>query len=194
MAPPVTAVPGAVWDGRFASAADATPPAGSTLGALGAARRRIARGEPPARRRAAQPARAVARMDAWSRCRTSPGPMPPPARGLPLAWLPARPACGQCRSVPPSRGCATMAAHPMLSAARRPHPPGRGGRADRADRTRLPRRGGTAGLVRMSNFGRNLALWVIIALLLVVLFNLFQPGATQHRRRRRSPIPTSSTR
>ena len=31
----------------------------------------------------------------------------------------------------------------------------------------------------MSNFGRNLALWVIIALLLVVLFNLFQPGSTQ---------------
>ena len=28
----------------------------------------------------------------------------------------------------------------------------------------------------MSNFGRNLALWVIIALLLVVLFSLFQPG------------------
>ncbi len=32
----------------------------------------------------------------------------------------------------------------------------------------------------MSNFGRNLALWVIIALLLVVLFNLFQPGSGQH--------------
>jgi cell division protease FtsH len=32
----------------------------------------------------------------------------------------------------------------------------------------------------MSNFGRNLALWVIIALLLVVLFNLFQPGGSQH--------------
>jgi cell division protease FtsH len=31
----------------------------------------------------------------------------------------------------------------------------------------------------MSNFGRNLALWVIIALLLVVLFNLFQPGTTR---------------
>jgi cell division protease FtsH len=31
----------------------------------------------------------------------------------------------------------------------------------------------------MSNFGRNLALWVIIALLLVVLFNLFQPGANR---------------
>jgi len=31
----------------------------------------------------------------------------------------------------------------------------------------------------MSNFGRNLALWVIIALLLVVLFNLFQPGTSQ---------------
>jgi cell division protease FtsH len=30
----------------------------------------------------------------------------------------------------------------------------------------------------MSNFGRNLALWVVIALLLVVLFNLFQPGTT----------------
>ncbi len=28
----------------------------------------------------------------------------------------------------------------------------------------------------MSNFGRNLALWVIIALLLVVLFNVFQPS------------------
>jgi cell division protease FtsH len=32
----------------------------------------------------------------------------------------------------------------------------------------------------MSNFGRNLALWVVIALLLVVLFNLFQPGATRN--------------
>ncbi len=30
----------------------------------------------------------------------------------------------------------------------------------------------------MSNFGRNLALWVIIALLLVVLFNLFQPNVS----------------
>ena len=29
----------------------------------------------------------------------------------------------------------------------------------------------------MSNFGRNLALWVIIALLLVVMFNQFQPGS-----------------
>jgi cell division protease FtsH len=32
----------------------------------------------------------------------------------------------------------------------------------------------------MSNFGRNLALWVIIAVLLVVLFDLFQPGGMQH--------------
>jgi len=31
----------------------------------------------------------------------------------------------------------------------------------------------------MSNFGRNLALWVVIALLLVVLFNLFQPGTSR---------------
>jgi len=31
----------------------------------------------------------------------------------------------------------------------------------------------------MSNFGRNLALWVVIALLLVVLFNLFQPSGNQ---------------
>ncbi len=34
----------------------------------------------------------------------------------------------------------------------------------------------------MSNFGRNLALWVIVALLLVALFNLFQPsGGTASR-------------
>ncbi len=31
----------------------------------------------------------------------------------------------------------------------------------------------------MSNFGRNLALWVIIALLLVLLFSVFQPGGNQ---------------
>ncbi len=39
-----------------------------------------------------------------------------------------------------------------------------------------------SGLVldHMSNFGRNLLLWVIIALLLVVLFNIFQPTGTQH--------------
>ena len=30
----------------------------------------------------------------------------------------------------------------------------------------------------MNNFGRNLALWVIVALLLVALFNLFQPAGT----------------
>ncbi|MCS6892682.1 MAG: ATP-dependent zinc metalloprotease FtsH [Rhodovarius sp.] len=34
----------------------------------------------------------------------------------------------------------------------------------------------------MSNFGRNLALWVIVALLLVALFNLFQPSAGPHGR------------
>ncbi len=33
----------------------------------------------------------------------------------------------------------------------------------------------------MNNFGRNLALWVIVALLLVALFNLFQPGGTSQR-------------
>ena len=38
----------------------------------------------------------------------------------------------------------------------------------------------------MSNFGRNLALWVIIALLLVVLFNLFQPNGQQ-----RTPAPVA---
>ncbi|MBW8271225.1 ATP-dependent zinc metalloprotease FtsH [Caldovatus aquaticus] len=31
----------------------------------------------------------------------------------------------------------------------------------------------------MNNFGRNLALWVIVALLLVALFNLFQPSGVQ---------------
>jgi cell division protease FtsH len=35
----------------------------------------------------------------------------------------------------------------------------------------------------MTNFGRNLILWVIIALLLAVLFNIFQPG-TQHSQSR----------
>lgn len=33
----------------------------------------------------------------------------------------------------------------------------------------------------VSNFGRNLALWVIVALLLVALFNLFQPSGTGSR-------------
>ncbi len=33
----------------------------------------------------------------------------------------------------------------------------------------------------VSNFGRNLALWVIVALLLVALFNLFQPSGTNTR-------------
>ncbi|MFT8242809.1 ATP-dependent zinc metalloprotease FtsH [Roseomonas sp. BN140053] len=34
----------------------------------------------------------------------------------------------------------------------------------------------------MNNFGRNLALWVIVALLLVALFNLFQPSASTQSR------------
>ncbi|WP_424134397.1 ATP-dependent zinc metalloprotease FtsH [Roseomonas chloroacetimidivorans] len=34
----------------------------------------------------------------------------------------------------------------------------------------------------MNNFGRNLALWVIVALLLVALFNLFQPSGTATNR------------
>ena len=34
----------------------------------------------------------------------------------------------------------------------------------------------------MNNFGRNLALWVIVALLLVALFNLFQPSTTNTTR------------
>ena len=33
----------------------------------------------------------------------------------------------------------------------------------------------------MNNFGRNLALWVIVALLLVALFNLFQPSGSSSR-------------
>jgi cell division protease FtsH len=33
----------------------------------------------------------------------------------------------------------------------------------------------------VNNFGRNLALWVIVALLLVALFNLFQPSGTAQR-------------
>ena len=38
----------------------------------------------------------------------------------------------------------------------------------------------------MSNFGRNLALWVVIALLLVVLFNLFQPSPAQRNTQARA--------
>src|SRR6185369_10923397 len=38
----------------------------------------------------------------------------------------------------------------------------------------------------MSNFGRNLALWVIIALLLVVLFNVFQPSGGRSTARQMS--------
>ena len=37
------------------------------------------------------------------------------------------------------------------------------------------------GYASVNNFGRNLALWVIVALLLVALFNLFQPGGTTQR-------------
>jgi cell division protease FtsH len=40
---------------------------------------------------------------------------------------------------------------------------------------------GTKGSRDVSNFGRNLALWVIVALLLVALFNVFQPSATTGR-------------
>jgi len=34
--------------------------------------------------------------------------------------------------------------------------------------------------MKMNNFGRNLALWVIIIVLLLLLFNVFQPGSNQH--------------
>lgn len=43
MAPPVPAQPGAVWDGRFRLAADALPPTGAMLGALGPAAARLRR-------------------------------------------------------------------------------------------------------------------------------------------------------
>lgn len=36
----------------------------------------------------------------------------------------------------------------------------------------------TDGNRTVNNFGRNLALWVIVALLLVALFNLFQPSSS----------------
>ncbi|MGH7069778.1 MAG: tRNA lysidine(34) synthetase TilS [Acetobacteraceae bacterium] len=41
MAPPVAAIPGLRWDGRFRLSASARPPAGSVLGALGAAAQRL---------------------------------------------------------------------------------------------------------------------------------------------------------
>jgi tRNA(Ile)-lysidine synthase len=43
MAPATQAVPGAVWDGRYRLARNATPPAGTTLGALGADARQFRR-------------------------------------------------------------------------------------------------------------------------------------------------------
>jgi len=48
----------------------------------------------------------------------------------------------------------------------------------------MPRRcaaGDGSGIGTVNNFGRNLALWVIVALLLVALFNLFQPAGTGQR-------------
>ncbi len=41
----------------------------------------------------------------------------------------------------------------------------------------MPRRAAGDGNPKVNNFGRNLALWVIVALLLVALFNLFQPAS-----------------
>src|SRR3954449_8141300 len=37
------------------------------------------------------------------------------------------------------------------------------------------------GKASVNNFGRNLALWVIVALLLVALFNLFTPSTSNQR-------------
>ena len=45
----------------------------------------------------------------------------------------------------------------------------------------------------MNNFGKNLALWIIIGLLLVALFNLFQSSTDPRAAERRWPTPTSST-
>ena len=107
MAPPVTAVPGAVWDGRFALGPDATPPAGSTLGAVGAAAAGL-------RAASRLPAAVLATLPAlWQDgCLVAvPHIHWPDAAAcarVPLAWLPARPACGNA-FLPPSRGCATMA-------------------------------------------------------------------------------------
>jgi cell division protease FtsH len=42
---------------------------------------------------------------------------------------------------------------------------------------RAPIRAARHGNDKVNNFGRNLALWVIVALLLVALFNLFQPSS-----------------
>ena len=46
MAPPTPARPGEIWDHRFHLAADARPPAGATLGALGADAARLRRAAP----------------------------------------------------------------------------------------------------------------------------------------------------
>ena len=41
---------------------------------------------------------------------------------------------------------------------------------------------------------RNLALWIVIALLLVLLFNLFQGTGTHGNAQRQSPTPSSTRR
>ncbi len=107
MAPPVAAEPGAVWDGRFALGADAQSPAGSRLGAVGAAAAGL-------RAASRLPAAVLATLPAlWQdgRLIAVPHLLWPDAAACahaPLAWLPARPACGNV-FLPSSRGCATMA-------------------------------------------------------------------------------------
>ncbi len=43
----------------------------------------------------------------------------------------------------------------------------------------------------MNNFGKNLALWIVIGLLLVALFNLFQTSSNRGTAVERSPFPIS---
>jgi tRNA(Ile)-lysidine synthase len=63
MAPPIPAHPGALWDNRFRLAPDADPPAGATLGSLGADSARL-------RRLSRLPARVLATLPAL-RCNES---------------------------------------------------------------------------------------------------------------------------
>ncbi len=107
MAPPVMAAPGAVWDGRFALGPEAAPSAGCMFGAVGAAAAGL-------RAASRLPAAVLATLPAlWHDGRLVavshiPWPDAVACAPVPLAWQPARPACGNV-FVPSSWGCATMA-------------------------------------------------------------------------------------
>jgi tRNA(Ile)-lysidine synthase len=106
MAPPVIAVRGAVWDGRFALASDVRAPSGSVIGALGTAAAGL-------RRASLLPAAVLATLPAlWQGERLIAVPHllwpdPTACAGVAFGWQPARAAAAGA-FLPPPRGCGTL--------------------------------------------------------------------------------------